>query len=171
MTTINFDKYLNADIHATLAAQTQLTSHVENMKELVNGVNLTKESIAEYLEAFESAVIAGGMKKESVKVLKSNRKCIMEFSIGARKGQEDKDFWTAKACKEMAVSLASDATDIASYAKACRQAVADDAAPKAWVLEEKLAKLIDKALEESYSLADIEKALKALTKAEMPKAA
>ena len=172
-TKTNFDKYLNNDIHATLVAQTQLSSHVENMKSLVNDVNLTKEAIAEYLKAFESAVLAGGMKKESVKVLKSNRKCIMEFSIGARKGQENKGFWTAKACREMAVELSSKASDIASYAKLCREAISDegDEKPKAWILEEKLANLIDKALEQAYTVADIEKALKALTKVEMPKAA
>ena len=158
----NFDQYLNADVEATLATQEKLTSHVENMKNLVNDVNLTKESITEYLKAFESAVIAGGMKKESVKVLKSNRKCILEFSIGERKGQEDKAFWTAKACKDMAVSMAADASDIAGYAKACRQALQDEQDPKAWILEEKLAKLIEKALEESYTMKNIEDALKAI---------
>jgi len=172
MTTItNFDAYLNADVESTLQTQEKLTSHVENMKNLVNDVNLTKEIITAYLKAFESAVIAGGMKKESVKVLKSNRKCILEFAIGLRKGQEDKAFWTAKACKDMALGLADGAPDIAGYAKACRQALQDEAEPKVWILEEKLAKLIEKALEEGYSGKDIEKAFKALTTAEVAKAA
>ena len=172
MTTKTITKYLNTDVEATLATQEKLTSHVENLKNLVNDVNLTKELIAEYLKGFESAVLAAGMQKESVKVLKSNRKCILEFSIGARKGQEDKEFWNSEACKSMAVGLAEQASDIASYAKACRQALKDEEEPKTWVLEEKLVKLIEKALEEAYTLEDIENAFKKMTAPEsIPKAA
>lgn len=151
---------LNADVELTLLKAKGDTSHVENMVAAVNGVNWTAELIKEYVDGFASAVLAAGMSKDSVKVLKSNRKCILEFSAGLRKGQEDKAFWTDKACKKMAVELGTQAPDISGYAKACRKALQDEAPEKEFNFKEKLEKLVIKACEEGYTPEEIEFAMK-----------
>ena len=144
----NFDQYLNADVQMTIATHNASVSHVDNMAALVNGVNLDANLIKEYLKGWESACLAAGMPKTSVKVLKSNRKCIMEFSVGLRKGQEDKDFWNHEACKKMAVEFARDASDLSDYAKKCREALNDEKPEEEFNFLDKLTKLIDKAQEE-----------------------
>jgi formyltetrahydrofolate synthetase len=159
MTSIN--QFLNNDVEATIAAHNAGTSHVDNMAAMVNAVNLDADLIKEYLKGFESACIAAGMPKTSVKVLKSNRKCIMEFSVGLRKGQDDKAFWTAEACKKMAVEFAKEASDLSDYAKKCREAINDEKDDeKEFNFKAKLEKLVEKAVEEGYTPDEIEFAMK-----------
>ena len=140
-------QFLNNDVTMTLASHKAGVSHCENLIAMVNAVNLNSSLIDEYLKGFESACIAQGMSKNSVKVLKSNRKCIMEFSIGARKGQEDKELWNPEACKQMAVELGMTSSDISDYAKACRQALSDEKPEPEFDIEKEFRKLIEKAKE------------------------
>lgn len=150
MATAKIDKFLNNDVQMTIATAKASASHVENIVALVNSVNLDKETITSYLKGFESAVLAAGMSKASVKVLKSNRKCIMEFSVGMRKGQEDKEFWNPEACKKMAVELGKEASDISDYAGKCRKALTDEEPEPEFNFEKKLDALIEKAYENGY---------------------
>jgi len=144
-------QFLNNDVTMTLASHKAGASHVDNMVSMVNAVNLDADLIKEYLKGFESACIAQGMPKTSVKVLKSNRKCIMEFSIGARKGQEDKEHWNSEACIKMACELGAEASDLSDFAKKCREAVGDEKPEAEFNFEQKLDKLIEKAQEEGYT--------------------
>jgi len=153
MTTIT--QFLNNDVETTIAAHNAGVSHVDNMAAMVNAVNLDADLIKEYLKGFESAVLAAGMPKTSVKVLKSNRKCIMEFSVGLRKGQEDKEFWTPESCKKMAVEFSREAGDLSDYAKKCREALNDEKPEETFNFHDKLLKLIDKAQEEGIDVETI----------------
>ncbi len=160
MKEVTMAQILNQDVELTMLKAKGDTSHVETLMAAVNVVNLSKDGIKEYVDGYASAVIAQGMHKDSVKVLKSNRKCILEFAAGLRKGQEDKEIWNTENCLAMAMELGKEAGDVSGFAKACRQAVADEKPEPEWKLDEKLAKLIEKAREEGYSDKDIQAVFK-----------
>ena len=150
----NLESFLNKDVELTLAAVKTGTTHCQNMSDLVNAVNLTKASIKEYVDGFASAAIAGGMTADSVKVLKSNRKCILEFSCALRKGQEDKLLWSGENCKKLVTGFAEKASDIASLAAECRKQINaenDDETESAYDLAKQLAKFQEKASDAGYN--------------------
>lgn len=158
----SFAKYLNEDVRLIVESTGK---QVENMVEMVNQVNLDKNVIKAYLEEFASILKANGKDDNTVKALKSARKAILDFSAGLRKGQLDNsELWSNGEGKRMIVDDFKNAGSINALAKLCREAVDDNSTnQKPWDLGEKMNALIEKAFEEGYSQADIQKAFKELT--------
>jgi len=164
----SYAKFLNTDVE--LIVNSTDGKQVDNMIDMVNSVNLDKDIIKAYCADFDSMLLASGRDKKSIKALKSARKCILDFALGIRKKQQEQpELWGNGEGKTMVVQEFKGATNINALAGLCREAEGDEAQPKKWDLGEKMNALIEKAFEEGYSQADIQKAFKELTAA--PKAA
>lgn len=90
-----FLKYFNADVESVAAEQSQ----VQNLVDMINFnlEELDAETISLYLERFESAMKSAGKPDASIKVFKARRKRVLEFVIGALKGQKaNPDLWASK---------------------------------------------------------------------------
>ena len=158
---MTYAKYLNEDVALVVSSTGK---QVENIAAMVNQVNLNKDVIKSYLADFESALKANGKDDNTVKALKSARKAILEFSCGLRKQQLDNpELWSKGEGKKMVKEFAKQAGSINALAKQCREACADEQEAPAWILEEKLAKLIEKAYEEGYNNEEIHKAIQLIT--------
>jgi hypothetical protein len=158
----SYAKYLNTDVD--LIVKSTDGKQVANMVDLVNSVNLDKDIIKGYCDEFNSMLLAAGMDKGTIKALKSARKCVLDFALGIRKKQQAQpELWSNGEGKTMVVQEFKGATNINALAGLCREAEGDEEPPKPWDLGEKLNALIEKAYEEGYSQADIEKAFKELT--------
>jgi len=141
----SFAKYLNEDVRLIVESTGK---QVDNIVEMVNQVNLDKDVIRAYCDEFASVLKANGKDDNTVKALKSARKCILDFSCGLRKGQEDQTKWTGKYCKMMLNNFVKDAGSINSLAKLCREAVQDEQPDELWDFVEKFNKLLEKAADE-----------------------
>lgn len=142
----SFAKYLNEDVRLIVESTGK---QVANIVEMVNQVNLDKDVIKAYCDEFASVLKANGKDDNTVKALKSARKCILDFSCGLRKGQEDQKKWTAKNCKQQLNDLSKEAGSINSLAKLCREAVTDEQDDdQVWDFVEKFNKLLEKAADE-----------------------
>jgi hypothetical protein len=156
--TTNYAKYLNTDVE--LVANTNDGTQIENMVNLVNNVQLDKDVIKAYLTEWESCLVALGKTKEQLKPLKSARKAILDFAAGLRKEQLAKpELWGNGEAKRMIPEIAKESGYLNEFATKCRQACKDEEDAPIWNLEEKLGKLIEKALEEGYNAAEIKAAM------------
>jgi hypothetical protein len=163
----SYAKYLNEDVRLVVESTGK---QVDNMADMVNQVNLDKDLIKAYCDEFASMLKANGKDDDTVKQMKATRKCILDFGAGLRKGQLDQpELWSKGEGKQMIEQhFRKQAGSLNQLAKLCRDATAIEEPPKPWDLGEKMNALIEKALEEEYSMADIQKAFKELT-ADAPK--
>ena len=155
-------KYLNRDVELVVESTGK---QVDNIVEMVNQVNLDKDSIKAYLNDFASCLKANGKDDNTVKALKSARKAILDFAHGLRKGQEDTKKWSVKNCKAMLNEFSKEAGSINSLAKACREAVNDETPEELWDFVQKFNKLFEKAADEGTDPALIAQALAEAAKA------
>lgn len=153
----SYAKYLNQDVALVVESTGK---QVANIVEMVNQVNLDKETIKSYLDEFASCLKAAGKDDNTVKALKSARKAILDFSCGLRKGQEDGKKWSIKNCKTMLNELAKEAGSINALAKLCREAVEDEKPEEHWDFVEKFNKLLEKAADEGTDPAVVAEAMK-----------
>ena len=159
---VSYAKFLNTDV--SLIVESTDGKQVSNMVEMVNQVNLDKDIIKGYCSEFESMLLAAGKDKQIIKALKSARKCVLDFALGIRKKQQAQpELWENGEGKTMIVKEFKGAGNINALAGLCREAEGDEEAPKPWDLGEKLNALLEKAYEEGYNQADIQKAFKELT--------
>ena len=140
-----YAKYLNQDVALVVESTGK---QVDNIVEMVNQVNLDKDTIKAYLSDFDSSLKAAGKDDNTVKALKSARKAILDFSCGLRKGQEDGKKWSVKNCKNMINEFGKEAGSINALAKLCREAVNDEQDEQVWDFVEKFNKLLEKAADE-----------------------
>ena len=141
----SFAKYLNEDVRLIVESTGK---QVDNIVEMVNQVNLDKDVIKAYCNEFASVLKANGKDDNTVKALKSARKCILDFACGLRKGQEDQKKWSLKNCKIQINDFAKEAGSINALAKLCREAVTDEQDEQVWDFVEKFNKLLEKAADE-----------------------
>ena len=162
MTTFKYEQQLSIQVNAIKGQHTV----VEALMTVATDPEFKAEDVGTYLLHLEEQ-LKQRVSKASMKVIKSETKTVLEYAIGARKGQED---WTREQCQEQLAALASEAGSISQLAKAARADIREQNEPSeaeekaidvTGTIDNMLKKLIDKGCDK----ADIKKALQAAIKA------
>ena len=153
---------LNFDVDTSVELANKATPINDTILAVAQAIEPTKEAVQKYVDEWASMCKAKGMSPASIKGLKSNRKCVLDFACSLRAGQENKEKWSYDNCQKMVKALREESEDIAAYAKKCREAIKDEEDEKEddFDFKAKFEKLANKALENGYSVEELEFAIK-----------
>lgn len=157
-----YQSFLNADVDSIKAEGAQVDNLVKMV--LANLETLDSEVIKLYLEKFESAAKAAGKPDASIKVFKSRRKRVLEFAIGALKGQKaDPEKWSDRSAnaKQLAL-LAQQSGSLALLYKEIGETLKAEGDDKPEESDAaKVKKAFDKFLAAGHTVAELQKILTA----------
>lgn len=153
---------LNFDVDTSVELEKASNPINDTILAVAQLIEPTEAAVQKYVDEWASACKAKGMHPSSIKGLKSNRKCVLEFACGLRDGQEDKEIWSYENCQTMVKQLRENASDIHNYAKLCREAIKDEQPEQEeeFDFKKKFEKLYQKAIEFGYENEEIEFAIK-----------
>ena len=142
-------------------------SAVDALIEVVTDADFKSEDVGTYLLILEEKMKERAIHKDSIKVIKSNTKMILEYSLQERKGQEH---WPEGSAKEQVQNLAKAAGSVNNLAKACRNDIKEMNEPteeegeKAVDINATIQKMIDRLIKEGCKPSEIKAAMNAIAK-------